>query len=478
MRTATVAFLVPLFTALAAFAGDFAPEASPASVIRLRQADGRAVTEFSVPVYHRRVDHIWNRLFSNLYVRTRPVDLKTKKNELEQFAGGDTIDFLGWGRTTWWSEESTVRFLSWLLDQFPGTDADELMADPVRRAVMLRDLWAAYDFLTYQNMRRYGSLETRKRRHSLSRKLAKAIEALAMPKTMIKRLPDTYAVALKSGHFLTKPIFDDSADYLPPGLLTKPDEWVEIDFFQPDLHEDLSLRFVTMHTREFVGRSYFRVFYRFPEGRKQLTAYLLKLDRDGVDWKQAAQNGFILLKKDAPQIPVGTEVALLQFMMTLDEDLTPVPTKVVESIRHRFFRNVDGASKPETNTGIGMHVTEYTMKRHLLFDGLKHGGLHRENMQAGQFRTIFQPDDGPDWGTIKDKVLFQQCADCHTTPKGTRTGVHSIPSIVHMGGFDSGAQLGIAKPMPPNDGSLRGNRAVKWKTQHETWRRLLDDLGR
>ena len=50
-------------------------------------------------------------------------------------------------------------------------------------------------------------------------------------------------------------------------------------------------------------------------GDAELTKYLQRLDKVGVDWRQAAQDGFILLKKDAPQIPVGTEVALVQFMM-------------------------------------------------------------------------------------------------------------------------------------------------------------------
>ena len=205
---------------------------------------------------------------------------------------------------------------------------------------------------------------------------------------------------------------------------------------------------------------------------------LSDLNRSGVDWRQAAQNGFILLKKDAPQIPVGTEVALVQFMMTLNRELQPVPTKIVESIRHRAYRNVDGSSTPETNTGVGMHVTEYTMKRRLLFNNLKHGGLEREPADLPQYRVIFQPQDAKDWGTDGRKVLFQQCADCHMSPRANRIGVHSMPSIVHMGGFDVGAQLGVARPLDPDKPDTRGKRAAKWKLQHETYRRLLDYVGR
>ena len=64
----------------------------------------------------------------------------------------------------------------------------------------------------------------------------------------------------------------DHFDWAIPNLsdracVTDRDEWPELDFHQPKLHEDIERRFVFLHTRAFRGRSYFRVFYRFPEGR-------------------------------------------------------------------------------------------------------------------------------------------------------------------------------------------------------------------
>ena len=223
---------------------------------------------------------------------------------------------------------------------------------------------------------------------------------------------------------------------------------------------------------------WFRIFYRFPGGRKTLVEYLIRLDQQGVDWRQAAQDGFIRLKSNAPQIPVGTEVALVQFMITLDNQLRPTPTRIVESIRHRTYRNVNGASEPETNTGIGMHIMEYTLKRRLLFDNLSRGGLAREPDDHPLYRVIFQPRDAPDWGTEKRKTLFQQCADCHMAPLADRRGVHSMPSIVHMGGFNAGAQLGIVHPLDLKEEEVRGHRVARWKSQHETYRRLLEYLER
>jgi hypothetical protein len=429
------------------------------------------------PLYDKDPGHLWNRLFAALYIRRGPATGRTGDLPAEPFVGGDVIDFLAWPRTTYWSEPQTAARLNRLFDEFLTQKPANRIADPLKRAVMLRDLWAVYDFLTGQNIARFGSLETRKRREAMCRRLAKMIESLALTRPEIAVLPDNYAMAVKSGRFAAAHGFDARRNYLPSGLFARPDEWAEIDFYQPSLHEDLSDRFVTLHTRQFRGRSYFRIFYRFPKGRKQLAAYLKQLRGRGVDWKQAAQNGFILLKKDAPQVPVGTEVALVQFMMTLDKDLRPVPTTIVESVRLRTFASVDGTDAKATNTGIGMNVLEYTLRRQLLFAG-RQGGLEREPEELPQYRVIFQPRNSPDWGPRKPKVLFQQCADCHTTPKADRTGVHSMPSIVHMGGFDAGAQLGIAVLLDPKRPGTRGRRAAKWKTHHETYRRLLDHLGR
>jgi ribosomal protein L34E len=292
----------------------------------------------------------------------------------------------------------------------------------------------------------------------------------------IRKLPDTYAVALASNGFVAEHQGDAARNYLPAHLLSDRDEWVEMDFYQPDLHEDLADRFITLHTRAYRGRSYFRIFYRYPGGRGALAEYLRRLDAKGVDWRQAAQNGFIDLREDAPQFPAGTEFALVQFMMTLDDRLQPAPTRIVESVRLRVYRNVDGSAEPPTNTGRGMNALEYTMKRRLLFDDLRDGGLHREPDAVPTYRVIFQGPESPDWGYERRKPLVRQCADCHASPQRARAGVRSVPSIVNMGGFDAGAQLGIAVPLPAEPQQVRARRAARWKTHHESYRRLLECL--
>ena len=425
-------------------------------------------------VYHADRGHLWNRVFAVFYARPSNIPANKSEKPVQRMEGGDIIDFLAWGSTTYFDQPAFVGKVEPLLDDFIRK-GHQLIRQPLKRAFMLRDLWAVYDFLADKNIRRQGDVKTRKTRRRIASKLARCIRELALSAEAIAGLPDNYKLATQSGSFVSKHFTDAKQPYLPFGLLSRPNEWVEIDFHQPNLHEDLSNRFITLHTRSYRGRSYFRIFYRYPGGRKAVQKHLLELDKKGVDWKKSAQQGFIDLKKNSPQIPVGSEFALAQFMMTLDNKLRPTPTKILESLRLRAYMNIDGSSTPATNTGVGMNVLEYTLSRRLLF-ATKRGGLRREPDDMPQYRIIFQPRNARDWGTIGRKVLFQQCADCHMSPRANRTGVRSVVSIVNMGGFDAGAQLGIARPMPIRKPRTRGMRAAKWKRQHETYRRLLEAL--
>jgi hypothetical protein len=419
--------------------------------------------------------HLWNRLFAAFYIRESKLPARPDGPPVKRIEGGDWIDFFGWSGTSYWSEPEVCERLNLALTEFIDGHGERLLEDPLRRAVLQRDLWAAFDFLIGQNIERFGTREEQRRRRDVAARLAVIMRALAQPRETLEGLPDNYRAAVASGHFAAEHHFDSAPDYLPPGLLTAQDEWVEIDFYQPNLHEDLADRFITLHTRNYRGRSYFRIFYRFPGGREALADFLEYVDAEGVDWRFAAQNGFIRLKPDVRQVPAGTEVALVQFMMALDDQLRPTPTRIVESVRLRTFANVDGSADPPTNTQLGMNVYEYTLKRRLLFDDLRQGGLAREPDDGPLYRVIFQPRrGGRDWGERgRMETLVQQCASCHT---GDGPGVRSLASLVNSGGFDAGAQMGIAVPLAADQPSPRGARAARWKERDETYRRLLDFL--
>lgn len=426
-----------------------------------------------LPLYDADPQHLWNRIFAAIAIRQSNLPSKRGGTPIARIEGGDTIDFLAWPGTTYWDEPETVARIEKLLDQFLKEQGEKLIADPLKRVMLQRDLWAAFDFYTSQNIARRGDLATRQRRTELCRKMAQAIKSLTLPSETLAQLPDNYLLALKSRRFAATHDFDPRRDYLPPRLLTDRNEWPELDFHQPKLHEDIERRFVFLHTRAFRGRSYFRVFYRFPEGRGQLEEYLKKVEAVGVDWKTAGQNGFIVLKPDAPQLPAGTEVSLVQFLIALDTNLQPVPTSLVESVRVTVYKSTSGEKDTSTNTEMGVNVAKYTLKRRLAFADMKYGGLKREPDNLPVYRVIFESENAQDWGPRgRFFELAADCRSCHAG--GGQTGVQTIPSLVNSGGIDSGAQLGIVHTIPADAPSPHPTRTVKWKTADETYRRLVE----
>jgi hypothetical protein len=429
------------------------------------------------PLFDADPQHLWNRLFAAVTIRPSLLPSVKGGPPVARIEGGDRIEFFGWGGTTYWDEPANVAPLEGLLDQFLGQGGEKLSADPLKRVLLQRDLWTLFDFLMIRHIGRRGDFETRHRRHELCRRLARAIQALALPAETLARLPDNYALAVQSGRFAATHDFDPKRDYLPPRLLSAADEWQELDFYRARRSEDVERRYVFLHMRAFQGRSYFRVFCRFPKGRSQFENYLRELDAKGIDWRASAQHGSIALNADAPELPAGTEVALLQFLIALDTNLQPVPTSMVESVRLLIFKSTDGNTDPETNMKNGVNAAKYTLKRRLALaeGGMQHGGLHREPDDLPVYRVLFENEEARDWGSRGR--YFPLTADCRSCHSGSgQAGVQMIGSVVNTASIDSGAALGVSHTLPAGAPSPHPARTVKWKTAEETYRRLDEFL--
>jgi hypothetical protein len=430
-----------------------------------------------LPLFDADPQHLWNRLFAAATIRSSLLPSVKDGPPVARIEGGDRIEFFGWGGTTYWDEPENVARLDTLLGQFLEQQGAKLSTDPLKRVLLQRDLWTLFDFLMVRHIARHGDFEVRRRRHELSRKLARAIQALALPAEMLAKLPDNYALAVQSGHFAATHDFDPKRDYLPPRILSDADEWQELDFFQARRSEDVERRYVFLHMRAFQGRSYFRVFCRFPKGRSQLENYLRELDANGIDWRASAQHGSIFLKPDAPELPAGTEVALLQFLIALDPKLKLVPTRLVESVRLLIFKKTDGLDDPSTNLGNGVNAAKYTLKRRLALaeGGMRHGGLSREPDELPVYRVLFENEAARDWGSRgRYSRLTEDCRACHSG--AGQAGIQMIGSAINTASVDSGAALGISHTLPAGTPSPHPARTVKWKSTEETYRRLLELL--
>ncbi|MHB8968848.1 MAG: hypothetical protein ACYC3X_02460 [Pirellulaceae bacterium] len=480
---------------------------------------GSLKSDNPLPLYAADPEHLWNRLFAVFYIRpselpSRPVypddstkldewDRKLRNGELlpgpvvRRFEGGDTMSLLAWPQTRYYSERETFARAEPLLEEFISTHGERLIDDPLKRAFLQRDLWAVFDHLVGQNIARYGDgdlvrrgalnrdvygnesdevplddPEAIERRGILCRKLAVIIQRLALPAAVIQALPDNYAAAIESGQFASRHDFDCKSDYLPPGLLTCPDEWVEIDTSSeslPHLQQEGQIDYVAWSIR---GRSCYRIFWRFPGGRKAVEEYLKYIRDEGVDWEKTARQGHVGLKPDAAQIPVGTETAIVQFMIVLDDRLVPVPTRLVESLRVSVYKNVDGTPDPTTNTGLGLIGRVYAAQRRLLFDNLKQGGLARAPDDAPTYQVLLSGHE--DWGHFgRQQSVIQTCVHCHMHWK-EKTGVFSLNSIFSF--LPDGGMPGIVVPMGFGDirPYPRPQRIARWKQRQEDYLRLVE----
>jgi len=480
-----------------------------------------------LPLYDFNPEHLWNRLFAAFYIRPSELpsrseypndstkldgwDRKLRSGELplgpviKRIEGGDAFAFPAWQKTRYYSEPATFERTERLLDEFIDTHGERLIDDPLKRAFLQRDLWAVFDHLVAQNIARFNDpdLTARRssvpdyqvntfqkhsdhelgpeelqadperiqRRETLCRKLAVIIKRLALPKSAIEALPDNYAAATHSGRFVTQHDFDPKHDYLPPGLLTQPNEWVEIDTSSAHLNRDAEEGQMMLLAWSIRGRSYYRVFWRFPGGRRAVEDYLDYLQREGVDWEKTAMYGLVAYKPDVRQIPVGTEAAIVQFMIVLDDRLEPVPTHVVELAHVLVYKNVDGSPDPLTNTGRGLNATQYVVRRRMLLDGLKQGGLDRPADDAPTYRTLV--NGSRDWGAFgRQQSVVQTCLHCHMFDKW-KVGVYSLNSTsCHA----PNQQPGIVIPMGsgPTRTCSRAQRTARWKTRQEDYLRLVE----
>src|SRR4051812_41257591 len=142
------------------------------------------------PLFDADPKQLWNRLFAAVTIRPSLLPSRRGGPAVARIEGGDRIEFFGWGGTTYWDEAQNVMQLQELLDQFLAQAGEKLSTDPLRGVLLQRDLWILFVFLMVGHVGGGGDSDPRHRRDELCRKLAQAIQALALPAETLARLPD------------------------------------------------------------------------------------------------------------------------------------------------------------------------------------------------------------------------------------------------------------------------------------------------
>src|SRR5262245_54643298 len=140
-------------------------------------------------IYDSDPTHLWNRLHHALYVRT------TLNGEAY---GHDELDPLLWGETKHLLVGPSHQQAIKLLDEFLSRNGAALITDPLKRAMLQRDLWAVF------NWSAKTSFSYDQERQALQSKLAPVIRSLALRREQIQALPDNYADAVRTKAFATQ----------------------------------------------------------------------------------------------------------------------------------------------------------------------------------------------------------------------------------------------------------------------------------
>lgn len=210
---------------------------------------------------------------------------------------------------------------------------------------------------------------------------------IALSPEEITNLPDNYQAAVKA-----------KTAGLPADLLNPQGAWVLVrnrtradDFAAP------------IHVNATHGRAAFLILIRFPRGRKAVLDYLQEL-------------GGLPKHSEIPQIPQGTQVALMRRAMLIDNTGQLRATKLTENIQLRVYQEL---RNPQ--------MLEFRLRRDALFAG-RSGGLMATPRNEQSFFALshlgFDRNARPDpieKPHVYDErfhppVIMHSCSVCHAGP--------------------------------------------------------------
>jgi hypothetical protein len=409
----------------------------------------------AVAIYDSDPTQIWNRLHATFYVRH---DLPG--TELLP----DALDPPFWRHTSYLLAQPSHDKVLRVLDEFLQTHAEDLIHDPVKRAMLQRDLWAVFDW----SAGRAPGYE--KERKELQTRLAEVLRRLALTPEQVVALPNNYQQAVASGEFAKEydPQHRERA-FLPPDLFDPQGPWVELE------GKGKSLPVAEQHDSFFSGRSSFLVFLRLPGGRRATFDYLKTL------WNSPAVLGphFSPLQDEAPnpdlpQLPAGTEVALVRQLTLFDDRGKLTATPITESVQIRVYRSVTSSSAPAVGidqmiTKSGQDCYAIRLSRRLLFAG-QSGGLKAARPDERDFALFGAggPDDGSPghYAALSTyHPVVKACVMCHR-----QAGVQSLSTLGRLLKPNPLQQDLPVESLGPR--WWQDARVLSWKQGQDDWRLL------
>ncbi|MDA0765624.1 MAG: hypothetical protein O3A87_01745 [Verrucomicrobia bacterium] len=404
-------------------------------------------------IFHPDPSHLWNRLHHAFFVRPEGGPESPDPDAVDPPLWPDTSGFLKTGA----SNEAAIA----VLDEFLSSDGAALIPDPLKRAVMQHDLWAAFDWSVNTSSPESPERSSDRSLAPLRSLLAAAIRQLALTGEEIDALPDNLANAAAAGVFRAD--YDPAnprTPFLPADLLDPAGPWVCV-------RGALEGPSAPIHADYYQGRSPFLVFLRLPGDRKATMGYLNELN-------QATSRAAGGEAKELPQFPVGTMAALLRRMTVIDDRGRIQLTPVTQTLQMRVYRLVGSEVTDHENS---QAAVKFRMERAGLFaEG--HQGLKAIDWSEPLSVSLLQQNDRYEDkdGHSSIKTTMQSCIACHSCGGAT---IHSVFTY-KQDDWVPGANL-----MAPNqlrllvtDPLSEVKRTVRWKQGRYDWGMLMGLLER
>lgn len=365
-------------------------------------------TQAAVDFYSAASNHVWNRLYSGLFVRT--AGDQVFDDWMDPLFSRKTDHFL-----TGDSNTKTVA----LLGEFEKDRNALGHATPLHRAVMQRDLLAMFHWARYFEKKSENTPERKK----LIRALVGAIRHVALSADEISKLPDNYAIAAGlPGAHTAFDVAEPKRAFLPKDLLVDGGPWLALE---PRQDRPLA---APVHFTAFTQKSAFDLHFHHPEGRaagaKYLNAlaamknpFLAQKPARPVPGTTISVHGNRWLNPDTPQFPPGTMWALVRRAILVDLNGNLVVSPLIESVEVRVYRSlapIEG--EPEAQTS--QTFFEWELSRRLLFGK---GGFHLMDGRDLSLSPFFGADVESFAKRRPNEPLA--CAACHSAP-----GIHSVNS--------------------------------------------------
>ncbi len=412
-------------------------------------------------IYDPNPNHLWNRLNETLFERTAQDGKKY---------GLDELDILYWNETKNLLAGVSHQQALAILDEFINTHGEKLIRDPLKHALLQRDLWELFDWTASP----WPSAPCASERKELQKRLAVLIRRLALTTNEIASLPDNYSMQAET----------EKLPDLPRGLFQTNGDWVNLAP-DPNGFEEIA----PIHDHSSGGRSAFLVMLHLPGGRQAAISYLDKLHLFEPKWIYATnmvsppnadspQGTFKLtleLNPKLPEFPTNTEWTIVRRMSVIDTDGNIQPTRIVESIQlRRYFTFTRPTMLMITNDNgsfapidvLPQDLYEFQMNRRqngalreVAKDEKDFLFVHFMGMGIDPFQWKSSEPQVPDSSTFKGAVL-QSCQTCHSA-----IGIYSVN--VYAGIFH---QRSIDRPELFDFNANREMEAsINWKREQYSW---------